>query len=499
MEVIILAAGIGSRLASITNKKPKCLVNVGGQAILDHQIKSFIKSGIENITIVGGYKVNLIKENCINYKNFPINIIVNEDYLTTNNMYSLYLLRKKLSGKEFILCNGDVIFEPQIVDSFVNSHKKNIIAVDKGRYLEESMKIVVNNDNQIIDISKIIPINEAFGSTIDLYKFSEDFSLILFEEISKIIESENNKKEWFEVALQRVFQKSYNFMQPFDIEGRRWVEIDSLNDLIVADYLFNSIGDLRQKKVFLFDLDGTIYNGDKLISNAKEVIEKLKLAGKKIFFISNNSSKSKVEYVQKLNSFGLDIHENDIILSTDGVILYLKKNKIYDIFLIGTESMKELFESSGINTDSNNPKLVVLGYDTELTYEKIKKASYFLQKNVKMIVSHCDIVCPSPKGFLPDAGSILALFEKAHAINPEKIFGKPNPEMIEHIIKEYGPDNIVIIGDRLYTDIELAKRTGIKSICVLSGETKREHIEDSQLIPDLIIKDIGKIIDLMDL
>ena len=126
--------------------------------------------------------------------------------------------------------------------------------------------------------------------------------------------------------------------------------------------------------------------------------------------------------------------------------------------MVGTEGMREMLEESGLATDSADPEFVVLGYDTEVTYEKLAMASVHLHRGVPMVSSHPDIVCPSPEGGLPDSGAYMALFEATTGVKPVHVCGKPNKGMILHKIEETGlsPSNCAMVGDRLYTDIEMA-------------------------------------------
>ncbi|NRG01612.1 phosphocholine cytidylyltransferase family protein, partial [Paenibacillus dendritiformis] len=179
-----------------------------------------------------GYRVEAIKSLELNrkYKKIKIHIIENENYEMTNNMYSLYLVSEYLKGEDFLLCNGDIIFEHSIVKEMIQSEFDDLVAVEQGLFLEESMKIQLNEQNLIIDISKNIEKSLSFGCSADLYKFSKVSSEILFTEIEKIIEDEKNLKDWTEVALQRLFRQKRLFMKPHLINGHKWVEIDNYQD-----------------------------------------------------------------------------------------------------------------------------------------------------------------------------------------------------------------------------------------------------------------------------
>ena len=401
-----------------------------------------------------------------------------------------------VKGKSFLLSNGDVVFDDKIVYEAI-CREEDLIAADAGSYSEESMKISLNQSGYIKDISKLIRSEDAYGNSIDVYKFSAQSSKILFNEIRKIIEEDNNLKDWTEVAIQRLMQKGSLKMKPFDIAGKSWVEIDNYHDLAQADKIFSDFDmSLKDKKIIFIDLDGTIYIGDEIIPGAREFLDHLKKSGVIFYFLSNNSSRAKSDYVQKLHEMNIETDEDKIILSTDGLIEYLLMKKVTEIYLIGTRSMEKSFADLKINTNSHNPEYVVLGYDTELTYEKLKQASIYLRNGIDLLATHRDIVCPTKEGLIPDIGSMLALIEASTGKKPEKVFGKPNLQMIEHILKRHGvtEQEVAVVGDRLYTDMELARNVGCDFICVLSGETNRDDIEKSEYTPDLIINNVGEII-----
>jgi HAD superfamily hydrolase (TIGR01450 family) len=253
---------------------------------------------------------------------------------------------------------------------------------------------------------------------------------------------------------------------------------------------------LKNKRVVFMDLDGTVYLGDALIRGAAQFLAYLKENCIHSYFLSNNSSRSKAAYVKKLSRLGIRTDKDHIILSTDGVIEFLLNRDIKDVYVVGTQSMKDMFQKANIHVASDDPVYVVLGYDTELTYEKLRRAALFLQKEVPLIATHPDLVCPTPQGPIPDVGAMLALFETSTKVTPEKIFGKPNPEMIAHVFKKHNvnPEDAVMIGDRVYTDMELALRVPCDFILVLSGETQRAEYQKLPFPPALVVDTIGDII-----
>ena len=249
------------------------------------------------------------------------------------------------------------------------------------------------------------------------------------------------------------------------------------------------------KAVFL-DLDGTIYLGSNLIEGAKSFLSRLEESGIRRFFLSNNSSKSVGQYLEKLHGLGISASADEILLSTHDLISWLRENSIDQTYLVGTEGMREMLESVGVNTKSENPQYVVLGYDTEITYEKLSTASIHLHRGVPMVSSHPDVVCPSPDGGLPDTGAYMDLFEATTGVRPEHVCGKPNAGMILHKVEELGlrPDQCAMVGDRLYTDMEMAERAGVQGVLVLSGEATIEDLESAPQSPSIVVGSVDELV-----
>ena len=246
--------------------------------------------------------------------------------------------------------------------------------------------------------------------------------------------------------------------------------------------------------VFL-DLDGTLYLGDDMIEGALDFLLRLKEKGVQRFFLSNNSSKSVTQYLEKLQGMGVPAASEDILLSTHDLLAWLSANGVSETYLVGTSGMRQMIEDAGVSTDSVNPQYVVLGYDTEITYEKLSTASIHLHKGVPMVASHPDVVCPSPDGGLPDTGAYMDLFEATTGVRPEHICGKPNAGMILHKVEELGlrPDQCAMVGDRLYTDMEMAERAGVHGVLVLSGEATREDLASAPQNPSLVADSVAEL------
>lgn len=491
---VILAAGVGSRLRPLTQNKPKCLVKVAGVPMLTYQLDAYHRAGIEEVLIVVGYEAEAVIEHCRHIKSPKIKIVRNSEYEETNNMYSLYLLRDQIAGRPFILNNGDLVTDSILVKRLIEADYADLVAVDTGIFNDESMKVSIRSDQTISDISKTIEAANSYGASLDYYKFSQAASQILFSEIKGIIVDSRNRKEWTEVAMQRLFKAGALKFKPLNVAGLSWVEVDNYLDLALADKTFSQFNRWRSTiNTYFFDLDGTVYVGSKAIDGAAETIRQLRRDGKAVYFISNNSSKARDDYVERLVGMGIECRESDIILSTDAVINFLKKENVESVFPLGTQKFCTALSSAGIDLKSVNPEYVVVGYDTELTYEKLATACLFINSGVDYLVTHPDLFCPSEGGPIPDAGAITKLLEATTGRAPLRIFGKPSPDTIRYHLEEknIAPVECALVGDRLHTDMALASALGMKAIVVLTGETTREHLETASQFPDLALNSIA--------
>lgn len=258
---------------------------------------------------------------------------------------------------------------------------------------------------------------------------------------------------------------------------------------------------LKEKTVFILDMDGTIYLGDRLIPGAKEFLKAIKNAGKNYIFLTNNSSKNKEIYVDKLKKLGIEAEAEEIFTSGEATTMYLKEEKEgARIYLLGTMALEEEFQRQGFILEKERHKdidYVVLGFDTSLTYEKLWGACEYISEGVDYIATHPDFNCPLPDGkFMPDAGAMAALIEASTGKTP-KVIGKPNEEIVNSIFLKYAfkKEDMIIIGDRLYTDIKMGENADIASILVYSGETKESDYKDSKIRADYTFDSVKDIIE----
>jgi len=251
---------------------------------------------------------------------------------------------------------------------------------------------------------------------------------------------------------------------------------------------------IKDIKLFVLDMDGTIYLGENVLPGAQRFIDEARRSGRKVVFFTNNASKNPENYVDKLNRLGFDATRNDIVTAGDVTIEFLKRSRAgKSVYLVGTPALEASFEKAGI-TLSERSDIVVTSFDTTLTYDKLVVACDLIRGGAEYLCTHPDLNCPTETGYIPDSGAIAALVTASTGVVP-KYFGKPYRETADMISELFSTpfEETAIVGDRLYTDIALGRNNGILSILVLSGETKTEDVNDSNR-PDIILDGIGDIV-----
>lgn len=243
-------------------------------------------------------------------------------------------------------------------------------------------------------------------------------------------------------------------------------------------------------------MDGTIYLGNRKLPGAGEFIEYLNSSGRKFLFFTNNPTKDARQYEEKLRKLGIEVCRDRILTSGMATIEYLKRETNYRrLFTVAPPSFEEELKACGFVLTDEKPEAVVISFDITLTYEKLRKATYFIRQGLPYFGTNPDLVCPTEEGPIPDCGAIASLLYCATGRYP-KYIGKPNPEMIQMALKVLGEGKEVtaMVGDRLYTDMEMAYRSGVTSILVLSGETKKEDLSRVKRKPDFIFDSIAELL-----
>jgi len=257
---------------------------------------------------------------------------------------------------------------------------------------------------------------------------------------------------------------------------------------------------LNNIEMFLLDMDGTIYLDDDVFDGAIEFMNTINKKGKKFIYLTNNSSKSKELYLEKLHRLGFPANEDNIFTSGMAMGMYLNEHYINKkVYLVGTKALEKELLNYHINLVQDNPDIVLVGFDRELNYTKLEKACQFLDDGAIFLATNCDLVCPIKNGrYIPDCGSMCKMITNATGKEP-KYIGKPEPDMINILSNQYqiAPENIAMIGDRMYTDISAGYNAHTFTICVLSGESTMKTIEESPIKPSLIVNSVKDLIPML--
>ena len=256
-------------------------------------------------------------------------------------------------------------------------------------------------------------------------------------------------------------------------------------------------------KLYLFDMDGTLYLGDRLYDFTIELLSEIRRTGSKYLFMTNNSSKSVADYVKKLAKLGIEATREDFMTSSQATAFYLKQNHPgKTLYVCGTRSLVAELESEGftVTTDLDKVECIVMGFDTELTFQKLHDVSYLLltRPELPYIATNPDLVCPTEFGSVPDCGSVCIGIKNATGKEPI-VIGKPSPLMPQLAMDKLGytKEQTAVIGDRIYTDVKSGLNAGCTGILVLSGESTLQTLAESDVKPNLVLEDAGEILEVL--
>ena len=251
---------------------------------------------------------------------------------------------------------------------------------------------------------------------------------------------------------------------------------------------------LKNINLYLLDMDGTLYLGDRLFPFTKDLLANIRKKGGKYLFLTNNSSKSVTAYVEKLSKMGIAATCDDFLTSSQATAWYLKKHHAgKTLYVCGTQSLKQELRENGfvVTEDVDKTQCIVMGFDTELTFQKLWDISYMLTtQDLPYIATNPDYVCPTEFGSVPDCGSVCDMLYNATGKRPV-VIGKPMDYMVRLAMEKTGipADQTVMVGDRIYTDVKSGLNAGVLAVLVMSGETTQEILESSDVQPDLVLPD----------
>lgn len=248
-------------------------------------------------------------------------------------------------------------------------------------------------------------------------------------------------------------------------------------------------------KCYIVDMDGTFYLGDGLLPGALRFAAAVKKKGKRFFFFTNNSSHDEDECLARLNKLGYPAEKGSVIISSHVTADFLKRNRAgKSVYLVGNHNLTKDFKEAGIPLTENDPDIVVVGFDTELTYEKLDKAANFIAKGAEYITTHPDVNCPLANGFMPDVGAFMALLKASAGREPDLIMGKPYAFTVDYVTNLIGckKNEIAFIGDRLETDIATGSKNGLRSVLVYTGVTTPEMYAESDIKATASYANIGE-------
>ena len=269
--------------------------------------------------------------------------------------------------------------------------------------------------------------------------------------------------------------------------------------------------DISKKKAFVCDLDGTLFMGPNPIVPAVDfVIRNTKSGRFKYFYLTNNTSKCPEEYMKKIAGANIPVVPEQILTPLITLEAYIREKGYRSVYLLASEKVKAHLAARLADTDvrfeyePEKNELIALTYDKELTYDKLAKATSLWnmrncppspmcpvrtrnQTPVDFVATHPDTCCPSERGPIPDIGGMMKFLEITNGMKPTHVFGKPSPTLLAPVLAQFKPEEIAVVGDRLYTDKAIADNAGVDFVCVLSGETTPEDLKRYTGTPPAIV------------
>ncbi|QQE12396.1 HAD-IIA family hydrolase [Planctomycetota bacterium] len=266
---------------------------------------------------------------------------------------------------------------------------------------------------------------------------------------------------------------------------------------------------LKNVKHVILDMDGTIYSGSTLFDFSLPFLQQMTDLGIGYTFLTNNCSRSVTQYLKKLDNLSVPASLDNMLTSMHCTVFYLKKHmpNAKKLYVVGTQGLFDDLTNAGFTVvngidemPGNEPDAVIVGFDTDLTYEPLCRASYWVKTGKPFIATHPDVFCPTNQPtLLVDCGAVTKCIEAATKIAPTIVLGKPHEYMIQPILEKHGlsGNQAIMIGDRLMTDVAMGLKAGTLSCLVLTGDSQIEDIQIQKIMPDIVaasLKELGEAI-----
>jgi len=447
VAAIVLAAGESRRFG-----QPKQLLPVGDKTMIQHVVDVALASPVEQVIVVLSCRAEEIRANIAGR---PVQVVVNERWksgLSTSVKAGLSAVKPEVSAALFILADQPGI-TPDIIARLIQ------------RYQETRSSIVV-------------PTHRGRWGNPVLFDRS------LFKELMQVEGDQGGRQ---------VIAEHKDEVEEIDMETETILaDIDTIEDY-KASSIQSPISNFI--KSLIIDLDGVLYRGDEPIEGAREFIAFLQREGIPFLLLTNNSTRTPSQYVEKLAGMGIAIKESDVLTSAQATAMYLEKVAPpgAPVYAIGEDGLRAALNARYTFTEEK-ADFVVVGMDSKLTYEKLKIATLLIRGGARFIATNPDKTLPTEEGLIPGNGAILAALEAATGVSP-LVIGKPEPTIFDLALARMGTgkEGAAVIGDRLETDILGGRRAGLLTILVLSGATSRQDLETSPVQPDLVFEDVKQL------
>ena len=226
---VLLAAGMAKRLRPLTDDRPKCLLTVGSRTLLQRTVDSLVAAGITELVVVTGYRANMVREFLTeHYPSLTIHFIDNPDYAHNNNIFSLWLTRPFTEGRDFLLLDSDILFDPQIIPTLLVT-EGSALSLNRHELGDEEIKVIVDAEGQVLEISKTCSPQEAIGESVGIEKMTASYSKALFQELVQMIEGEGLIDVFYERAFERLIPQGHTF-KVVDTTNLFSIELDTVED-----------------------------------------------------------------------------------------------------------------------------------------------------------------------------------------------------------------------------------------------------------------------------